>query len=82
MQIESLCQSQAASTGWQVESQSCAVPSQAGDIRQLGMMVGNALSLNVLERLLVRMLRACGSRRRLEDKWQHRRRIKTTRACT
>ena len=31
--------------------------------RELGMMVGNALSLNVLERLLVRILRACGLRR-------------------
>ena len=37
--------------------------------RQLGMMVGNALSLNVLERLLVRMLRACGLRKPLHDRW-------------
>ena len=50
--------------------------------RQLGMMAGNALSVNVLERRLVRMLRACGLRRRLKDRWQHRQRIKTTRACT
>jgi len=50
--------------------------------RQLGMMAGNALSVNVLERLLVRLLRACGLRRRLTDKWQRRQRIKTTRACT
>ena len=50
--------------------------------RQLGMMVGNVLSPNVLERLLVRMLRACGLRARLKNRWQHRRRIKTTRACT
>ena len=37
--------------------------------RQLGMMVGNALSVNVLERLLVRMLKACGLRRPLHDRW-------------
>ena len=36
--------------------------------RQLGMMVGIALSLNVLERLLVRMLRACGIRKPLKDR--------------
>ena len=37
--------------------------------RQLGMMVGNALSLNVLERLLVRILRACGLRKPVKDRW-------------
>ena len=37
--------------------------------RELGMMVGNALSVNVLERLLVRMLRACGLRKPLQDRW-------------
>jgi len=37
--------------------------------RQLGMMVGNALSLNVLERLLVRVLHGCGLRRSLRDWW-------------
>ena len=36
--------------------------------RQLGMMVGNALSLNVLERLLVRILRACGLRKPVKDR--------------
>ena len=37
--------------------------------RQHGMMVGNALSLNVLERLLVRILRACGLRKPVKDRW-------------
>ena len=37
--------------------------------RPSGMMVGNALSLNVLERLLVRMLRACGLRKPVKDRW-------------
>ena len=37
--------------------------------RQLGMMVGKALSLNVLERLLVRILRACGLRKPVKDRW-------------
>jgi DNA (cytosine-5)-methyltransferase 1 len=36
--------------------------------RQLGMMVGNALSVNVLERLLVRILRASGLRMHLRDR--------------
>ena len=56
--------------------------------RQLGMMVGNAVSLHDLERLLARMLRACGFRRCLQDRRKQRHlgqarwRIQTTRTCT
>ena len=39
---------------------------------------GERPTLNMLERLLVRMSRACGLPRRSKDKWQHRRRIRTT----
>lgn len=40
--------------------------------RQLGAMVGNAMSLNILERLLVRLLPACGLAPgiSLTDRWQ------------
>jgi DNA (cytosine-5)-methyltransferase 1 len=39
--------------------------------RQVGLMVGNAMSVNVLERILVRLLPAVGliARSRLQDKW-------------
>jgi hypothetical protein len=33
------------------------------------MMVGNAISVNMLERLIVRILRACGLRKPLHDRW-------------
>ena len=38
--------------------------------RQLGLMIGNAMSVNVLERLLVRLLPGVGLlRERLHDRW-------------
>ena len=39
---------------------------------------GERPTLNMLERLLVRMSRACGLPRRSKDRWQHRQRIRTT----
>ena len=39
--------------------------------RQLGLILGNAMSVNVLERILVRALRAAGlTAVRLVDRWE------------
>ena len=52
---------------------------RGGYIRQIARNDGGGCpTLNMLERLLVRMSRACGLPRRSKDKWQHRQRIRTT----